>query len=73
MKYKTLIECYKSPSTAKQTIYKICCKKALLEGATDYGILGYNCSFFTFGYTKPNGDIVIITPSRFYSLCKGLY
>ena len=67
---KRLFQCYKKPSTAKQSIYRICVKKALKENAVEYGILSYNAHFFTFAYKKPDNEIIIIRPSTFYTICR---
>lgn len=72
MYLKTLYQCYKKPSTKKEIIYDVCVRKAYTDGAKDWGILAYNDCFFTFAYVKPNGEIVIIRPSTFYQICKGV-
>lgn len=68
--FKTLLQCYKKPSEAKQRIYNVCTRKALTDNAIEWGIYSYNIHFFTFAYKKPNGEIVIIKPSNYYSICK---
>ena len=70
MYLKSLYTCYKKPSTAKQTIYDICVRKATKDRAVEYGVLSYNAHFFTFAYRKPNNEIVVIRPSTFYAICR---
>ena len=70
---KTLYECYAKPSEKKQRIYRACVNKAYADNAIRYGIKSYNTCIFTFQYTKPDGEIVIIKPSNFWSLCREYY
>lgn len=66
---KSLYNCYKKPSSRKETIYAICVRKALKDNAIEYGIIAYNNNFFTFAYRKPNNEIIVIRPSTFYMIC----
>lgn len=70
MRFKTLYQCYKKPSKAKERIYNICIQKALKDNAVEYGIISYNAQFITFAYRKPDNEVVIIKPSKFYSICR---
>lgn len=70
MRLKSLYDCYQKPSPAKQQIYSTCVRKALKDGAIEFGIISYNIYLFTFAYRKPDKELVIIRPSTFYAICK---
>ena len=46
-RYLTLEECYKSPSSAKTSIYNIWKNLFNKYNVVEYGISGYNCNFFS--------------------------
>lgn len=67
-KFLNIYEAYSKPSLAKLHIYNNCVDYAKTQSAIAWGIVGYNCFKFTFGYVTPDGNYFTITPKIYNRL-----
>lgn len=54
IRYNSLYQCYDRPSQAKQNAFEYCLELVRALGGENYGIIGYNCNAFSFGFTFTN-------------------
>ena len=70
---KTLYECYKKPSAAKESIYRYWHDYVFntFSYVQNFGIESYNIHMFTLGWTTPQGEFYVTkTRQEFYPFYK---
>ena len=70
---KSLYECYKKPSTAKESIYRYWRDYVFntFSYVENFGIESYNDQMFTLGWTTPEGEFYVTkTRQEFYPYYK---
>ena len=70
---KALYECYKKPSTAKESIYRYWRDYVFntFDYVENFGVESYNVHMFTLGWTTPEGEFYVTkTRQEFYPYYK---